>query len=59
MNDICYYRGVVDFGNGPVEVRCTEIGDHYEHKIFVILGSGQRDGPIHHNLFDDFEELDD
>jgi hypothetical protein len=56
MGKECEYRGVVDFGDGPVEVRCTEVGPHNEHKIFVILGKGPREGSIRHNVF---EELDD
>lgn len=36
----CDQWAEVDFGNGPVDVRCTEEGDHDVHKcnvIFVII----------------------
>lgn len=35
----CDYIGVVNFGEGPVRVKCTEQGPHDQHKVEVILGA--------------------
>lgn len=35
----CDYVGTVDFGDGPVQVRCTEVGPHDEHKCEVRLAA--------------------
>lgn len=31
----CDIWTVVDFGKGPVEIRCTEVGDHEDHVCVV------------------------
>ncbi len=35
--DKCDIWGTVDFGQGPVEVRCTELGEHLQHRCVVFL----------------------
>lgn len=47
----CDYRASVDFGDGPVVVRCTEVGKHLDHKVEVILGH-PREG-MAHNVFEE------
>jgi hypothetical protein len=50
----CDYVGTVDFGDGPVQVRCTETGPHDEHKVEVLLGATvPREGYVTKNVFDD------
>lgn len=50
----CDYVGTVDFGDGPVQVRCTETGPHDEHKCEVILGATiPPEGFVTKNVFDD------
>lgn len=34
----CDVWGVVDFGQGPVNVRCTQTGQHRRHRCEVRLG---------------------
>lgn len=33
----------VDFGEGPVRVRCTRVGDHNTHSCLVLLSVGEID----------------
>lgn len=37
MSDDCDIYGDVDFGRGPVEVRCTMKGPHMVHRCDVLL----------------------
>lgn len=40
----------VDFGRGPVTVRCTQVGPHVDHKCLVIKKAEQAAGQM--NVFD-------
>lgn len=31
----CDIWSIVDFGNGPVEIRCTEVGEHSDHRCEI------------------------
>ena len=33
----CQVAGLVDFGNGPVQVRCTQSGVHLDHACVIFL----------------------
>jgi hypothetical protein len=33
----CDHWGEVDFGEGPVKVRCTNVGGHDKHVCFVMI----------------------
>lgn len=55
----CDIWTIVDFGKGPVEVRCTETGDHTDHicEIFIDVGLVFDNEPIttdaeHRNIFE-------
>lgn len=37
VNENCDIFGDVDFGHGPVEVRCTRTGKHNDHKCEINL----------------------
>lgn len=56
----CDIWSVVDFGKGPVEVRCTEVGEHDQHRceVFIYADSEEDLTPneidvTHRNIFDD------
>ena len=41
----------VDFGHGPVEIRCTRTGDHETHSCYVMIKSELapvEDSPVLH-----------
>lgn len=41
----CDVTGKVDFEKGPVEVRCTEEGEHEQHVCIVMINpNGEEDG---------------
>src|SRR5690242_5769794 len=40
MTDNCSWRGTVDFGDGPVRVRCTQTGEHSVHLSQVLIEQG-------------------
>lgn len=44
----------VDFGHGPVEVRCTRKGDHKNHETYVVMEDsvGHAEDVVHKNVFD-------
>lgn len=52
-NENCEYRARVDFGDGPVMVRCTKVGPHDRHQTVIDLGLGERDVGMSHNVFED------
>lgn len=46
----CEVYDFYDFGHGSVEIRCTKIGEHKQHRCLVILG---HDSPVEHkNIFE-------
>lgn len=47
----CDFYADVDFGRGPVEVRCTLRGEHIEHVCIVSLVKGES-FPKQLNIFD-------
>lgn len=51
----CDYVGFVNFGEGPVKVRCTETGPHDEHKVEVILAATVPEE--RYNVFDDDDDV--
>lgn len=52
----CHIWTVVDFGNGPVEIRCTEVGEHDQHRCEVFIDvddvGPQEQDPNRRNIFD-------
>jgi hypothetical protein len=50
----CDQYAVVDFGHGPVEVRCTVIGEHTEHRCDVEFKITSN--PEQANIFDEQKE---
>ena len=51
----CDIWGIVDFGKGDVEVRCTQLGPHEDHICQVLLAVDEAEPPIdvvHRNVFD-------
>lgn len=55
----CDIWDTVDFGRGPVEVRCTKTGEHDNHKCEVYLNISEATviTPIEHqNIFEKKEE---
>lgn len=52
----CDIWAIVDFGNGPVEIRCTETGEHDQHRCeVVIIPEGipeNYEEPIVNNIFE-------
>jgi hypothetical protein len=50
-DEMCDVWGMVDFGHGTAEVRCTQIGPHDQHKCEVIL-SGNPQRVEHRNVFE-------
>lgn len=56
----CEVYGIVDFGEGPVRIRCTRDFDHTEHRCEIIMTGilvGNNGPPVqevrHMNVFDD------
>lgn len=43
-DDNCPITGMVDFGKGEVEVRCTETGEHEQHVCVVLIGLPKGEG---------------
>lgn len=37
----CIVVATVDFGKGPVEVRCTQVDEHETHKCEVVILEGR------------------
>lgn len=63
MTDNCDVFADVDFGHGSVEVRCTQVGKHENHKCEVILRTEKIPGEVGykkpssaHSVFDDTSE---
>lgn len=53
MEDLnCPVVADVDFGLGPTKIRCTETGDHDEHKCEVKINV-EAAVAEHRNVFDD------
>lgn len=47
----------VDFGAGPVLIRCTEVGEHVNHRCEVFITVQEANEPVEdqltrHNVFD-------
>lgn len=57
MDENCDYTKMVDFGKGPVEVRCTRTGAHENHVCQVLLNGAI--GIIHRNVFEENDERTD
>lgn len=60
MPENCNIWAEVDFGRGSVDIRCTETGEHENHKcnvIFVIPEESKTDKEIngfnHRNVFEE------
>lgn len=48
----CEVWGTVDFGHGPVEIRCTEVGEHEYHRCSVWIDSPVPQDSVSHNVFE-------
>lgn len=49
----CDVTAKVDFGKGPVEIRCTQIGEDHIHKCEVMfVNVTHKSEPISHNIFE-------
>ncbi len=47
--DQCDIYATVNFGRGPVEVRCTQTGEHEEHRCNVYIQRRDLDAVEHAN----------
>lgn len=57
--DKCNTWATVDFGRGPVQVRCTEVEEHERCKCEVLLGLKNSEANIEHrNVFDQGQRKD-
>ena len=52
-DDNCDHFGVVDFGEGPTRVMCTQVGEHDQHICEVILGPVKEIEIIKYNVFEE------
>lgn len=53
----CEVWADVDFGHGPVEIRCTKVGEHQHHICNVLLPDPQNEvappgNRLTHNVFE-------
>ena len=53
MQNNCEIWAIVDFGIGPVKVRCTETGEHNQHKCVINITPEDDSNEMgYHNVFD-------
>lgn len=51
--ELCNVWFNVDYGEGPVRVRCTKMGAHDDHESLVVRPADQDiEVPLKHNVFD-------
>lgn len=55
MEGNCTVEGAVDFGKGPVLVRCTEVGSHTKHICQVEIEVAESKS-VPKNIFDPKDE---
>lgn len=52
----CHIWTLVDFGKGNVEIRCTEVGEHEDHRCEVFIEVDDPpavvEDPNHRNIFE-------
>ena len=59
INDLsCDVWMTVDYGEGPVRVRCTKKGPHEDHESKVILDRYEEPAFKHKNVFDEDDDDD-
>lgn len=46
LNANCPRYAIVDFGKGPVEIRCTLTGTHKNHKCEVLILDSMRSNSV-------------